>query len=72
VLFEDDVYGHRYQKLIAANFGPGKLAIGLNHTRCIAWAMIYTSQAVKIATSADETESLLLEAKSIVDWLGRR
>lgn len=66
MLYEEDKYGHRYQKLTAANFGPGKPAIGLNHTRYTACAATYASQAAKIAISADETESLL-ETKSIVN-----
>jgi homoserine kinase len=66
VLHEEDIYRHRYQKLTAANFGPGKAAIGLNHTRYTAWATTYTSQAAKITISADETESLLSGTKSIV------
>jgi hypothetical protein len=68
VFYEEDTYRHRYQKLTAANFGPGKPAIGLNHKRCTAWPTTYTSHAAKVAIRTDETETLLLETKSIVDW----
>lgn len=50
-----------YQKLTAASFGPGNLAIGLKYSRWIACVTTYTSHAVKavtVASRADGTDPL--------------
>ena len=47
-----------YQRLTAANFGPGNFAIGLKYSRFTASPTRYTSHAATIATSTEEIEPL--------------
>jgi len=49
-----------YQKLKAASFGPGKLAMGHKYRRCTAWATIYATAMM----AAEETSMLDNEAIS--------
>jgi hypothetical protein len=53
-----------YQKLKAASFGPGKLAMGHKYRRCTAWATIYASHVATAMMAAEETSMLDNEAIS--------
>ncbi|KAK2628813.1 hypothetical protein QTJ16_001916 [Diplocarpon rosae] len=55
-----------YQRLSAASFGPGKLAMGLRYSRWIAWAQWKKSQAPTSKLMIEEADASQSKLEAIV------